>query len=86
MAGKRDPQRRVRLRTDIFDREAREAFHVETDSAVADRLGVHFTVLSMYRTGNRYCGAGFIATCQAELPHLTFEQLFEVVEVEEAAV
>lgn len=85
MAGKKDPRRRVRLRTDVFDREARAAFHVDTDAAVADRLDVHFTVLSQYRTGNRYCGAGFIATCQSELPHLTFEQLFEVVEVEGAA-
>lgn len=85
MAGKKDQQLRLRLRTERFDAETRSTFGVDTDAAVAERMDVHFTVLSQYRTGSRYCGAGFVATCRALLPHVPFEDLFEVVEVDARA-
>lgn len=80
MRASKDQRLRLRLRTSEFDRAAEAVLGLSTSRAVADALGVHFTVLSQYRTGRRFVGADFIAAVQRKMPGVSFERLFEVVE------
>jgi len=73
---------RLRLRTAEFDKLAAAVTGARTDRELAEHLGVGANHLSQIRVGARTPGAYFIAAVQSAMPHVPFEQLFEVVEVD----
>lgn len=68
----------MRLRLDRLDERA-HALGLETDSAIADRLGLNRAGISRLRSGDGNPGERFIAAAIAELG-VSFEYLFEIAE------
>ena len=76
---------RLRLKTEAFDRLAREALGADaSDSKIAAHLGVDKSSLSQFRNGHRYASLRFAErTCAAF--NAVADDLFEVVQVREGA-
>jgi len=70
----------LRLKTEEFDKLAAAVIGAPTNKELADRLGVGEVHLSQLRNHRVGVGEKFIAACKTEMPNVTFEQLFEVVE------
>jgi transcriptional regulator with XRE-family HTH domain len=70
--------RYVRLRQERLNERAR-ALGLETDSQIADRLGLDRAGISRIRSGESNPGERFIAAAIAELA-VPFEYLFEIAE------
>ena len=83
MSGTAKP--RLRLRTAEFDKLAAAVTGARTDRELAAYLGVGANHLSQIRVGARTPGAHFIAAVRSAMPHVAFEQLFEVVDSEPVA-
>lgn len=75
---------KLRLRTAEFDKLAAAVIGARTDRELAERLGVGANHLSQIRNGARTPGAHFIAAVSSAMPHVPFEQLFEIVETVDA--
>jgi DNA-binding transcriptional regulator YdaS (Cro superfamily) len=74
---------KLRLKTADFDKLAAAVIGARTDRELAEKLGVSPNHLSQLRVGARTPGEKFIAACRVTMPHVPFEQIFEVVEVVE---
>ncbi len=70
----------LRLRTDEFDKLAAAVIGASSNRELAERLGIGEVHLSQLRNHRVGVGEKFIAACKTEMPNVTFEQLFEVVE------
>lgn len=72
----------LRLRVEEFDKLTAAVIGAPTQGELARRLGVDPAHLSQLRTGKRAPGEVFIAAVKVAMPHVSFEQLFEVVDAE----
>lgn len=70
----------LRLKTDEFDKLAAAVVGAPTNKELADRLGIGEVHLSQLRNHRVSPGEKFIAAVCAAMPHVPFEQLFEIVE------
>lgn len=75
-----EPKPRFRLRTAEFDKLAAAVTGARTGRELAGRLKISYNHLSQIRTGARTPGDRFIAAVTVAMPHVPFEQLFEIVE------
>lgn len=75
-----DAKPTLRLKTAEFDRLAAAIIRASSQRELAERLGVGENHLSQIRMGARTPGALFIARVKDAMPHVPFEQIFEVVE------
>lgn len=82
MTGSDSPK--LRLKKEEFDRLAAAVIGARTDRELAERLGVGANHLSQVRNGHRIPGAHFIAAVRTAMPHVPFEQLFEIVDPADA--
>lgn len=76
-------RRTLRLRTDRFDELARVILGPLNVRQTAEALNVNPAHFSGLRTGNRHPGAEFIAAVRVAMPNAPFDDLFEVVEVQD---
>ena len=70
--------KRVRLNTSAFDRVAREAFGVDSDAKVAERLGMDKASLSLVRQGRRDAPHSMVIRVQQEIPGADLDEIFQV--------
>lgn len=75
----------LRLKTEEFDKLAAAVIGAPTNKELADRLGIGEVHLSQLRNHRVGVGEKFIAACKTEMPNVTFEQLFDIVESDTAS-
>jgi hypothetical protein len=70
----------LRLKTTEFDKLAAAVIGAPSQKALAEQLGIGEVHLSQLRNHRASVGEKFIAACKVAMPHVTFEQIFEIVE------
>lgn len=76
-------RRTLRLRTEKFDELARVILGPLNVRQTAERLGFDHRHFSSLRTGNKRPGPEFIAAVRTAMPNAPFDDLFEVVDLDE---